>query len=168
MLEPLREFVKGKRKPVWGTCAGLILLAEEATRTKRDGQELIGGLDVRVVRNHFGRQAESFIAPIDLPFLGLDTTPFDCVFIRAPIVDCILTKGSGTTAIPNDLVSAPKIDDTTIGPVEVLARYKNKAGEESIVAVRQGNRFGTSFHPELTPDTRVHEWWLSNFVLSTI
>src|ERR1700742_3620215 len=79
------------RRPVWGTCAGLILLAESANRTKKGGQELIGGLDVRVNRNHFGRQVESFTADIELPFLrdlGADAAaPFHAVFIRAPVVE---------------------------------------------------------------------------------
>ncbi len=56
LLKPLREFVKFHRKPTWGTCAGLILLAEKADRQNKDGQELIGGLDIVVERNHFGRQ----------------------------------------------------------------------------------------------------------------
>src|SRR5689334_24761064 len=89
-----------KRKPTWGTCAGLILLAESANRTKKGGQELIGGLDVRVNRNHFGRQTESFQANLQLPFLG-DTEgtaankPYRCVFIRAPVVEKILPHQSG-------------------------------------------------------------------------
>lgn len=167
MLQPLRDYVKVHNKPVWGTCAGLILLAEEATRTKKDGQELIGGLDVRVIRNHFGRQADSFIAPLELPFLGPKDT-FDCVFIRAPIVETVLSQSSTKSAStsPGDLVAAPKAQNPLTAPVEVLATYTNKDGVQNIVAVRQGNRFGTSFHPELTPDTRVHEWWLSNIVLA--
>src|SRR6195952_318650 len=82
------------RKPTWGTCAGLILLSESANRTKKGGQDLIGGLDVRVNRNHFGRQVESFQADLDLPFLGthgtVSTDPFPGVFIRAPVVEKIL------------------------------------------------------------------------------
>ncbi|KAA8563870.1 hypothetical protein EYC84_011885 [Monilinia fructicola] len=70
LLEPLRDFVKVHRRPTWGTCAGLILLSESANRTKAGGQELIGGLDVRVNRNHFGRQVESFSADLNLPFLS--------------------------------------------------------------------------------------------------
>jgi 5'-phosphate synthase pdxT subunit len=74
LLEPLRDFVKVLRRPTWGTCAGLILLAESANRTKKGGQDLIGGLDVRVNRNHFGRQQESFQANLNLTFLGSTET----------------------------------------------------------------------------------------------
>ena len=89
LLEPLREFVKVARRPTWGTCAGMILLAEAANRTKQGGQELIGGLDVRVNRNHFGRQVESFSCLLTLPFLGDGAEQFLGVFIRAPIVEAV-------------------------------------------------------------------------------
>ncbi|KAF2492924.1 glutamine amidotransferase [Lophium mytilinum] len=192
MLEPLRDFVKVIRKPTWGTCAGLILLAESANRTKKGGQELIGGLDVRVNRNHFGRQVESFQANLDLPFLrdsvavsGSEATrPFRSVFIRAPVVEKILPHVDGIQA------GEAEREETVVAPskqpldklakkelraeVEVLARLPGDAtaikdeektaraaGEEGdIIAVRQGNVFGTSFHPELTGDSRIHVWWL--------
>ncbi|KAB5550853.1 class I glutamine amidotransferase-like protein [Coniochaeta sp. 2T2.1] len=175
LLEPLRQFVKVARKPTWGTCAGLILLSEEANATKKGGQELIGGLDVRVQRNHFGRQVESFIADVDLPFLANDggSAPYPGVFIRAPIVEQILSSDS--LATPNGL------PETAADAVQILAvlpdRTKrarapanvdqaldtdNKAND--IVAVRQGNVLGTSFHPELTDDIRMHVWWLQEVV----
>ncbi|KAI0545324.1 PdxT/SNO family [Xylaria curta] len=151
LLEPLREFVKVCKKPVWGTCAGLILLCEEASATKRGGQELIGGLDVKVHRNHFGRQLQSFVQDVDLPFLSRSgegtekQAPFPAVFIRAPVVDQMLHR-----------------DDSKI---EILARYPSNGGDEdNIVALRQGNVFGTSFHPELTDDVRIHAWWLDQVV----
>ncbi|KAI1437903.1 PdxT/SNO family [Xylaria sp. CBS 124048] len=144
LLEPLREFVKVSKKPVWGTCAGLILLCEQASATKRGGQELIGGLDVKVHRNHFGRQLQSFVQDVDLPFLGQGEKkqhPFPAVFIRAPVVDQVLHPAEST--------------------VEVMAKLPSNEGEgSSIVAIRQGNVFGTSFHPELTDDVRIHIWWL--------
>src|ERR1700742_4115225 len=87
------------RRPVWGTCAGLIMLAEAANSTKKGGQELIGGLDVRVNRNHFGRQIESFQSDLNLPFLKETDNdgpkPFPGIFIRAPIVEKILPNVSG-------------------------------------------------------------------------
>lgn len=168
LLEPLRDFVRVARRPVWGTCAGAILLADEAnaSSTKKGGQELIGGLAVRVHRNHFGRQIESFVADLDLPFLSghgdSAPAPFPGVFIRAPVVEAILSPAEDTR-----------------GQVEVLAVLpgrKSKAGiarpSESnapdelgdIVAVRQGNIFATSFHPELTEDTRIHAWWLGEVI----
>ena len=182
ILEPLRDFVKVERKPTWGTCAGLILLAESANRTKHTGQELIGGLDVRVNRNHFGRQVESLEAALDLPFLvdaggeafATSTKPFRSVFIRAPVVEKILETQEGVQeeqAKLDDTVVAPSkalSSGKTIGDVEIMARLPGRAkalndkhttarelGEEGdIVAVRQGNVFGTSFHPELTGDRK--------------
>ncbi|KAM3416249.1 hypothetical protein BST61_g7855 [Cercospora zeina] len=196
LLEPLRQFVKWQRRPTWGTCAGLILLAEEANKSKSTGQELIGGLDVRVHRNYFGRQVESFEAALQLPFLGPD--PFHSVFIRAPVVENVLAsstkhvttemveKSAGESqgirpSMPNraDTVSAPQIKATS-APVEILGRLPGRAkaikdktstaeelGEEGdIVAVKQGNVFGTSFHPELTGDDRIHAWWLREVIKS--
>lgn len=188
LLEPLRAFVKVRRRPTWGTCAGLILLAESANRTKKGGQELIGGLDVRVNRNYFGRQTESFEAELALPFLGTkegtgDIKPFNGIFIRAPVVEKVLPVIQGEQAIEtavNETVIAPSLipEDTTsdrfLQPVEVMATLPGRsrtlrenaaaAGleEESgdIIAVKQGNVFGTSFHPELTDDARIHVWWL--------
>lgn len=172
------------RKPTWGTCAGLILLAESANRTKKGGQELIGGLDVRVNRNHFGRQTESFQAPLDLPFLGPDAAPFPAVFIRAPVVEKILPNQDGvqveeerreeTVVAPSRQAKDSAAKAATAEHVEVLATLSGQAaripkqerdinpdGEVGdIVAVQQGNVFGTSFHPELTGDPRIHVWWL--------
>ncbi|TEY52015.1 hypothetical protein BOTCAL_0261g00150 [Botryotinia calthae] len=212
LLEPLRSYVKYHRYPTWGTCAGLILLAESANRTKAGGQELIGGLDVRVNRNHFGRQVESFSANLDLPFLSslsstssdLDPTstslstqeaeekpaPFSAIFIRAPIVEKLLPHVPGAQisestldstviapSVPIDSKSIPNPDTILSAPVEVLATlpgrttHSNPEIQESlnseagdIVAVRQANVFGTSFHPELTGDARIHAWWLEQVV----
>jgi 5'-phosphate synthase pdxT subunit len=179
------------RKPTWGTCAGLILLAESANKTKKGGQDLIGGLDVRVNRNHFGRQVESFQANLDLPFLGdsVDKSanePYRCVFIRAPVVERILQHKEG---IQTEEASA---EDTVVAPakkpadklakeelkaeVQVMAKLSTRSpalqsnqehhhtGAEDIIAVRQGNVFGISFHPELTADPRIHVWWLEEIL----
>jgi 5'-phosphate synthase pdxT subunit len=186
LLEPLRDFVKVQRKPVWGTCAGLILLAESANKSKATGQELIGGLDVRVHRNYFGRQVESFEADLDLVFLP-NQPRFRSVFIRAPVVEKILepapTSEPTLEALTADLaltattVLAPPRQSTT-APVEIMCRLPGRAralrdksitaedlGEDGdIVAVRQGNVFGMAFHPELTGDERIHAWWLQEVV----
>lgn len=176
LLEPLREFVKVQRKPVWGTCAGLILLAESANKSKSTGQELIGGLDVRVHRNYFGRQVESFEADLDLPFLGSEAEKFHSVFIRAPVVEKVLPPSTSVNESESKVVAPPK--QVTTAEVEVLARLPGRAralkdktttaedlGEDGdIVAVRQGNVFGTAFHPELTGDARIHAWWLRDVV----
>lgn len=175
LLEPLREFVKVWRRPVWGTCAGLILLAEQADRTKKGGQELIGGLDVRVRRNHFGRQGESFVKALQLPFLVSErdgkVEPYRCVFIRAPVVEGVLGEGETQGGIQQGedmVVASSKAAEDGLAraglkaEVEVMARLEQTAdgGDGTIVAVRQGNVFGCSFHPELTEDARMHAWWL--------
>jgi len=177
LLEPLRDFVKVQRKPVWGTCAGLILLAESANKSKATGQELIGGLDVRVHRNYFGRQVESFEADLDLVFLP-NQPRFRSVFIRAPVVEKILEPAATSEPTPNTLESTATIvappRQATNAPVEIMCRLPGRAralrdksvtaedlGEDGdIVAVRQGNVFGMAFHPELTGDERIHAWWL--------
>ena len=183
-----RFFSRVRRRPTWGTCAGLILLAESANRTKKGGQELIGGLDVRVNRNYFGRQTESFEAELALPFLGTndgngDIKPFNGIFIRAPVVERILPVVQGEQAdkkATDETVIAPsrspedEMRERVLRPVEVMANLPGRSrilgdrvaamGLEDaagdIIAVRQGNVFGTSFHPELTQDARIHVWWL--------
>ena len=124
LLEPLREAVRGGL-PAFGTCAGMIMLADRIAEP-RTSQQTLGGLHVTVRRNAFGRQVDSFEE--DLDFAGLDGGPVRAVFIRAPWVE---EAGDG---------------------VEVLARAAGK-----IVAVRQGPLLATSFPPEVTGDTRVHE-----------
>lgn len=170
------------------------MLAESANRTKKGGQELIGGLDVRVNRNHFGRQIESFEANLDLPFLqkadgkDFDTSrlPFRAIFIRAPIVERLLPNVAGVQegeAKVEDTVIAPsrtmdhnvakniKLADVeamatlpgqTVALDNIEAKLDAEAGD--IIAVRQANVFGTSFHPELTGDPRIHVWWLEEVV----
>jgi 5'-phosphate synthase pdxT subunit len=132
LVEPLRAWVR-QGKPVWGTCAGMILLADRAVGQKQGGQPLIGGLDVLVNRNYFGRQNQSFEMLLEAPLLGAE--PFRALFIRAP---AIVEVGAR---------------------VEVLAEAPGH-GEQVIVAVRQGPLLATAFHPELTADTRWHQLFL--------
>jgi pyridoxal 5'-phosphate synthase pdxT subunit len=127
LLEPLRDAV-GSGLPAYGSCAGMILLADRILDAPPD-QETVGGLDVTVRRNAFGRQVDSFESDVDL---GLQGGPLRAVFIRAPWVE---EAGDG---------------------VEVLGRVVGGAADGRIVAVRQGNLVATSFHPELTGDRRVH------------
>ena len=128
VLDPLRARVGGGL-PAFGTCAGMILLADHI-----EGgivwQETIGGLDVVVRRNAFGRQVDSFEADLDV--VGFEE-PFHAMFIRAPWVE--------------------KVGDD----VEVVARARLADGGVRIVAVRQGSLLATSFHPEITGDRRIHE-----------
>ena len=125
---PLREAIAAGL-PVYGTCAGLIMLADRVLDTI-DGQETLGGLDVTVRRNAFGSQVDSFETDLAIPELGSD--PVHAVFIRAPIVE---SAGERAT---------------------VLASLE----DGRVVAVQQGNLLGTSFHPEVTGDTRFHQHFL--------
>lgn len=132
----------------------MILLADEANSTKKGGQELVGGLAVRVRRNHFGRQIESFVSDVELPFLAPLPTAYPGVFIRAPVVEAVLAgEGEGVET----LAVLP-------GRVGKGGEGEEVGGEGDIVAVRQGNVLGTSFHPELTADERIHVWWLGEVV----
>ncbi len=126
LMEPLRKRIAGGL-PVFGSCAGMIMLATNLL-DRIEGQETLGGLDVTVRRNAFGRQVDSFESDIDLK--GVDGPPFRAVFIRAPWVE---QAGPG---------------------VEVLGT-EPRTGR--IVAVRQGPVLATSFHPELTRDGRIHQ-----------
>jgi 5'-phosphate synthase pdxT subunit len=133
LIEPIREMVQAG-KPVWGTCAGMIVLAKDVGMR----QPVVGVMDVKVKRNAFGRQVDSFETELEVPALesvhnGSDPNrPFHAIFIRAPLID-------------------------EVGPgVEVLATL----GDGTIVAARQGNVLATSFHPELTDDSRFHRYFL--------
>ncbi len=141
LVEPLRDWVHGGH-PTWGTCAGMILLAEQASGQKQGGQPLIGGLDVTVNRNYFGRQLQSFEAKIDTPQLGGEPCP--AVFIRAPAITQI---GRG---------------------VEPLAEIDTSQGDHVYVAVRQGPILATAFHPELTDDLRWHRYFVEMVARSKV
>ncbi|WVZ78019.1 hypothetical protein U9M48_025799 [Paspalum notatum var. saurae] len=153
----LREFVSGG-KPVWGTCAGLIFLANKAIGQKTGGQELVGGLDCTVHRNFFGSQLQSFETELSVPKLaekegGNDTCRG--VFIRAP---AILEVGSDVEILADCPIPAdgPKVIISSGEDAEEQVYSKDRV----IVAVRQGNILATAFHPELTSDSRWHRFFL--------
>jgi 5'-phosphate synthase pdxT subunit len=130
LLEPLQAFAG--EKPVWGTCAGAILLSRDAKRE----QPLLGVMDIVVERNAFGRQVASFEVDIPVPALaelGNGNEPYHAIFIRAPLIEEVR------------------------GDAQVLARLE----DGRIVAARQGRLLATSFHPELTGDDRFHRYFLS-------
>jgi 5'-phosphate synthase pdxT subunit len=116
--------------PVWGTCAGLIMLADRIL-DGIDGQESLGGLHIDVRRNAFGSQLDSFETELSIPVLG--EPDLHAVFIRAPVVEA----------------TSPAV--TTLAAL----------ADGRVVAVEQGNLLGTSFHPEMTGDTRFHEYFLA-------
>ncbi len=127
LMEPLRTAARSGL-PMYGSCAGMILLADTILDGRAD-QQPIGGIDMVVRRNAFGRQVDSFESDVDFPAIG--APPIRAVFIRAPWVE-------------------------SVGPsVDVLATVPT-AADDRIVAVRSGSLLATSFHPELTGDHRVH------------
>jgi len=128
LLGPLRDAVRDGL-PAFGSCAGMIMLADRVLDAPAD-QRTVGGLDVVVRRNAFGRQVDSFETEVEVE--GVPGGPVHAVFIRAPWVE-------------------------EVGPdVEVLGRVVGGPADGKIVAVRQGRLVATSFHPELTGDSRVH------------
>lgn len=127
LAKPIRELAY-QGLPIWGTCAGMVLLAKEVTNSANG---TLGIMDIKVERNTFGRQVDSFEADLPIPALG--NHPFHCVFIRAPIIE-------------------------EAGPrVEILCQLSDGA----IVAAREENCLACSFHPELTDDSRFHEYFLN-------
>jgi 5'-phosphate synthase pdxT subunit len=134
LFEPLRAYVR-KGLPAFGTCAGMILLADDIEGAI-EGQQTIGGLDVTVRRNAFGRQVDSFEADLDMKAVDPADPHFHAVFIRAPWVE--------------------QVGDE----VETLGQIAAGPAAGRIVAVRQGNLIATSFHPEMTGDDRVHRYFV--------
>ncbi|MFG3715418.1 pyridoxal 5'-phosphate synthase glutaminase subunit PdxT [Micromonospora sp. NPDC047730] len=132
MREPIDKRIAGGM-PVYGSCAGMIMLATEVLDGRSD-QRGFAGIEMTVRRNAFGRQVDSFEAPVAIT--GVDGGPFHAVFIRAPWVERV---GDG---------------------VEVLGTVTEGPAAGRIVAVRQGNLLATSFHPELTGDARVHAYFV--------
>jgi 5'-phosphate synthase pdxT subunit len=128
LADPLKKAI-ASGLPVWGTCAGLIMLADTVL-DGIEGQESLGGLRIAVRRNAFGSQLDSFETELPIPVLG--DPPVNAVFIRAPIVE------------------------STSDGVTTLAALQ----DGRVVAVEQDNLLGTSFHPEMTGDTRFHEYFL--------
>ena len=120
----------GEGFPVWGTCAGMICLAKKVTNSQESELDPLAVMDIDVKRNAFGRQVDSF--ETDLVVTALGEKPYHAVFIRAPLISKV---GTG---------------------VKVLA----KLSDETVVAALQDNMLVTSFHPELTEDTRFHEFFL--------
>jgi pyridoxal 5'-phosphate synthase pdxT subunit len=122
----------GQRRAIWGTCAGAIFISKDIGRD----QPLLGLMDIKVQRNAFGRQVDSFETDLDIPELKQTTgsdAPYHAVFIRAPIIESVGDDAKVLASVPDG----------------------------RIVAAQQGHFLATSFHPELTDDTRFHEYFLS-------
>jgi pyridoxal 5'-phosphate synthase pdxT subunit len=129
LLEPIRERAQ-RGMPLWGTCAGAILMAKRIAEGRPEGQPALALMDITARRNAFGRQLDSFEAELAIPVLG--EAPLHAVFIRAPILEAP-DKG-----------------------VTVLAALDDR----QIVAAQQGSLLATCFHPELTGDDRFHRYFL--------
>jgi pyridoxal 5'-phosphate synthase pdxT subunit len=127
MVDPVREAAEDV--PVFGTCAGMVMLAKEGGRLKRDGQPLLGLMDAKVIRNAYGSQKDSFEARLSIPAVGAEKFPG--VFIRAPALERVW------------------------GRCKAMSRHGGR-----IVLARQDNLLAASFHPELTEDARLHEYFL--------
>jgi pyridoxal 5'-phosphate synthase pdxT subunit len=127
LLEPLRHLAKDGF-PIFGTCAGMIVLAKDIGGMN---QPLIGAMNIKVSRNAFGRQVDSFETDLTVPVLGPD--PFHLVFIRAPVIESVGDR------------------------VEILARLD----DGRIVAARERHLLAAAFHPELTNDPRFHRYFLA-------
>lgn len=130
LMKPLKLF--GQRHAIWGTCAGAIFISKDISRE----QPLLGLMDIKVERNAFGRQLDSFEADLEIPELKQAigaTNPYHAIFIRAPIIESVSADA------------------------KILA----SVSDGRIVAAQQGHLLATSFHPELTDDTRFHEYFLS-------
>jgi 5'-phosphate synthase pdxT subunit len=130
LIKPLQEF--GKTHAIWGTCAGAIFLSKDIGRD----QPLLGLMDIKVQRNAFGRQVDSFETDLEIDELLKATGtkhPYHAVFIRAPIIESVSGK----------------------------AKVLSKLEDGRIIAAQEGHLLATSFHPELTEDTRFHEYFIS-------
>ena len=129
LMDPLRDFAR--KKAVWGTCAGSIFLSKDVRRK----QPLLELMDIKVERNAFGRQVDSFEIDIDVPVLAEiseQSVPFRAIFIRAPLIESVGGKAEALASLPDG----------------------------RIVAAREGHWLATSFHPELTGDNRFHQYFL--------
>jgi len=130
LMDPLREF--GRRKPIWGTCAGAILLSKDAHRA----QPLLNLMDITVARNAFGSQIASFETNLNVPALACvapAALSYRAVFIRAPLIESVRGDARALATLPDGC----------------------------IVAAQEGHWLATSFHPELTSDDRFHRYFLA-------
>jgi 5'-phosphate synthase pdxT subunit len=153
LLEPIRRLAE-QGVPIWGTCAGMIVLAREASHMPLPG---LGVMDIVVERNAFGRQVDSFEASLAIPALGEE--PFQAVFIRAPIIRRVGPEVEVLACLPACRTGEP--DRRARLPASTMGR-DGGAGLDGggVVAARQGHLLATAFHPELTDDPRLHRYFL--------
>jgi 5'-phosphate synthase pdxT subunit len=145
--------------PVYGSCAGMVLLASRLLDGK-PGQSLLGGLDVTVRRNAFGRQVDSFEGVVDWPGLGAD--PLQAVFIRAPWVEEVGPDVEVLGRLSRQ--GLRRLDPAPPSAARVADEDQAEVASGTVVAVRQGHVLATAFHPELTGDLRVHRLFVDGIV----
>jgi 5'-phosphate synthase pdxT subunit len=151
LIEPVKEMA-AEGKAIWGTCAGMILLANDIGGLN---QPLLGLMDIKVRRNAFGSQLDSFEADLDVPAFEKELTdrestddhPFRAVFIRAPLIEKVGPQAEELACVPGDKETGPDFSE-------------DERRQDTIVAARQANLLATAFHPELTPDRRFHQLFL--------
>ncbi|KAL0584224.1 hypothetical protein ABG067_005882 [Albugo candida] len=149
LLDSLRNWTLVNSKPIWGTCAGMIMLCEDAKHSEEGGQNLIGGLKVQISRNFFGAQIRSFEKYIDGP-PEFNTEPYKAIFIRAPAI--------------------VSIDENSADKIQILSRLSGTPEDKSdpsdvIISARKENILVTAFHPELTQDDRWHRYFIEKIVM---
>jgi 5'-phosphate synthase pdxT subunit len=147
LLEPIRRLAEDG-VPIWGTCAGMIVLARQASHMPQPG---LGVMDIVVERNAFGRQVDSFEAALAIPVLGQE--PFPAVFIRAPIIRQVGPGVEVLARLPASATGGPAHPDG--------GAHGASLDGGSVVAARQGHLLATAFHPELTGDPRLHQYFLA-------
>ncbi|KAH9813595.1 PdxT/SNO family [Melampsora americana] len=154
LLDWLKSFVK--TRSVWGTCAGMILLSDEVIEgsMKKGGQELLGGLPIIINRNQWGRQTESFEHELQIDGIRDSNRAFPGIFIRAPVIHTIK--------------STEQIKTLTSVPISILPNSNQFGPDAQTVAIQKGRLLATSFHPELSQDSRLHEFWLLECVLPNL
>ncbi|WVR03498.1 pyridoxal 5'-phosphate synthase, glutaminase subunit Pdx2 [Kwoniella sp. DSM 27419] len=168
LLEALIEFAQDPSRALWGTCAGMILMADEdgVGGGRKKGVKGWSGIQgMKVWRNLYGTQLESFEAPLIIPALSSPSKPFNTIFIRAPAVHSLPSLGDSPkdtpievlATLPEEYQPAPPPSDSPLGEPNVQDLGK--------VMLRKGKKMVTSFHPELSGDTRVHEYWVEKCVL---
>ncbi|KAK7676575.1 hypothetical protein QCA50_020451 [Cerrena zonata] len=165
LLEPLRDF--SKKKPIWGTCAGAILLASGVENAKKGGQELLHGMSITIERNGWGSQVESFEAPLEVEGLREPERPFHGIFIRAPVVISTNTSPTDPPIVVISRISASLLPTSqTVVPLD--EDDTDPRDPRTVVALRQGQHLLTTFHPELTKDNRFHEYFVTECVLPSV
>ncbi len=151
LIEPVKDMA-AEGKAIWGTCAGMILLAKDIGGLN---QPLLSLMDIKVRRNAFGSQLDSFEADLEVPAFEKELSdrqstaghPFHAVFIRAPLIEKVGPQAEEIARISGEKEVGPGLS-------------QDKQRQDTIVAARQDNLLATAFHPELTPDRRFHQLFL--------